>query len=404
MLSDIIDECRARTLRYFPERQIYHRTGGEVSYFVLSTRMQMAIVSGISLVALWCTVTMGSLLLGNNPFSFKAKTSQQVQAEYDRLLKDQEAKLRNAQLIIDQQKADFKTQTREFAVAHDTIAHFVDSTGRNTGKPITAVEYASSRVLMAPTEKDFLPRQPRRDLKKMASLDIGLDVDPEVKKLKITQNEVLAEAEMETLNRIERNRAIVNATELSVDSILKNGGFGEGGIFIPADGKDSRLENSGMASRVNSIKARVMEAEALDNAIQSMPFGIPVGTDHYRTSGYGMRKDPFNNRPAFHGGVDFGAYRLAPIVATADGVVKFVGRNGGYGRTVEIDHGHGFVTRYAHLEKTYVKKGTFVKKGAKIGGMGSTGRSTATHLHYEIFFQGHDYDPDKFLKAGRYVQ
>jgi len=117
-----------------------------------------------------------------------------------------------------------------------------------------------------------------------------------------------------------------------------------------------------------------------------------------------MRKDPFNNRPAFHGGVDFGAYRLAPIVATADGVVKFVGRNGGYGRTVEIDHGHGFVTRYAHLEKTYVKKGTFVKKGAKIGGMGSTGRSTATHLHYEIFFQGHDYDPDKFLKAGRYVQ
>jgi len=223
MLSDIIDECRARTLRYFPERQIYHRTGGEVSYFVLSTRMQMAIVSGISLVALWCTVTMGSLLLGNNPFSFKAKTSQQVQAEYDRLLKDQEAKLRNAQLIIDQQKADFKTQTREFAVAHDTIAHFVDSTGRNTGKPITAVEYASSRVLMAPTEKDFLPRQPRRDLKKMASLDIGLDVDPEVKKLKITQNEVLAEAEMETLNRIERNRAIVNATELSVDSILKNG-------------------------------------------------------------------------------------------------------------------------------------------------------------------------------------
>jgi len=117
-----------------------------------------------------------------------------------------------------------------------------------------------------------------------------------------------------------------------------------------------------------------------------------------------MRKDPFNKRPAFHAGIDFGAYRLAPIVSTADGVVKFVGRNGGYGRTVEIDHGHGFMTRYAHLEKTYVKRGARVKKGEKIGGMGSTGRSTATHLHYEIYFQGQDFDPDNFLKAGKYVQ
>ena len=71
---------------------------------------------------------------------------------------------------------------------------------------------------------------------------------------------------------------------------------------------------------------------------------------------------------------------------------------------MEIDHGHGFVTRYGHMHKLNVKRGQIVKKGDKLGGMGSTGRSTATHLHYEIHFQGRVYDPDKFLKAGRYVQ
>ena len=403
MLNDIKDECRSRILQYFPERQIYHRTGGEVHYFVLTTRIQMAIVSGLSIIALWCTLTMGSMLLGNNPFSAKLKSNQEMQAEFDRRVADAEARLQNANLVIEQQRETFSIQTREFAAATDTIAQFVDSTGRATMQPITAVEYASSRILMAPKDRDVMPRRPRKDLRKMVELELNLETDPEVQKLKITQNEILAEAETSTLERIERNRAILNTTKLSVDTILKNGGFGEGGIFVPADGKAS-ANDTPMANRVASIKARVIEAEALDNAMLSIPFGNPIGTDHYRTSAYGMRKDPMNGRPAFHGGVDFGAYRSAPIVATADGVVKFSGRNGGYGRSVEIDHGHGFVTRYAHLQKTYVKRGARVKKGDKIGGMGSTGRSTATHLHYEVFFQGHDYDPDKFLKAGNYVQ
>lgn len=404
MLNEIKDECRQRILRHFPERQIYHRTGGEVSYFVLTTRIQLIVVSTIAAVALWCVLTLGSIIMGHNPFSASVKSQNQLQAEYDRHLEDAEAKLRNAQLVIDQQREAFASQTREFAVAHDTISQFVGSSGRVNPDPITAVEYASSRILMAPTERDALPRQPRRDLTKLESFSADFDMDPDVQKLKITQNEILAEAETETLARIERSRAILNSTNLSVDTVLKNGSFGEGGIFVPLDRDAPAADHGSMTARIASIKARMAEAEALDDALLSIPFGVPVATDFYRTSGYGMRKDPFNNRPAFHGGVDFGAYRDAPIVATADGVVKFVGRNGGYGKTVEIDHGHGFVTRYAHLNKTYVKRGARVKKGEKIGGMGSTGRSTATHLHYEVFFQGHDYDPDNFLKAGSYVQ
>ena len=404
MLRDIIDECRARILHYFPERQIYHRTGGEVHYFVLKTRTQVAIVSGLTLVALWCLLTIVSIFWVNNPLRPPVKENKRMTALYERQLEDARARYENAQLIINQQRNAFESQTREFAEAQSTISQFVEGTGRAISEPISDVKYASSRVLMAPSSRDPIPRKPRVDIRKEASLNVNVDIDPSVRKLKETQNAILADAEMETLGRIERSRAILNSTAIGVDTILKSGGFGEGGLFVPIDGSEAILTDGEFGSRVGSIKARVAEAAALDAALNSVPFGNPVGTDTYRTSGYGMRKDPFNKRPAFHAGIDFGAYRLAPIVATADGVVKFVGRNGGYGRTVEIDHGHGFVTRYAHLEKTYVKRGARVKIGEKIGGMGSTGRSTATHLHYEIYFQGQDFDPDNFLKAGKYVQ
>ncbi len=404
MLTDIIDECRSHILHYFPERQIYHRTGGEVHYFVLTTRMQVLIVSGLTTVALWCIFTMVSLLWVNNPLRPPVKENKRMTALYERQLEDARIRYENAQIIINQQRDVFENQTREFAEAQSTITQFVKGTGAIASQPITSVKYASSRILMAPTSRDALPRMPRRDIRKEASLDANLGTDPNVRKLKQRQNAILAKAETETLDRIEHNRAIMNSTAISVDTILKNGGFGEGGVFVPLDGKAASLADGEFGSRVSAIKARVAEAAALDDALLSIPFGTPVAGDTYRTSSYGMRKDPFNKRPAFHAGIDYGAYRLAPIVATADGVVKFVGKNGGYGRTVEVDHGHGFVTRYAHLEKTYVKRGARVKKGEKIGGMGSTGRSTATHLHYEIFFQGQDYDPDKFLKAGKYVQ
>lgn len=404
MLRDVIDECRTRILHYFPERQIYHRTGGEVHYFVLKTRTQVLIVTGVTMVALWCLLTIVSIFWVNNPLRPPVKENKRMTALYERQLEDARARYENAQIIINQQREAFESQTREFAEAQTAITQFVEGSGLIATQPNSEVKYAASRVLMSPTSRDPIPRKPRVDIRKEASLNMNIDVDPSVRRLKETQNAILADAEMETLYRIERSRAILNSTSIGVDTILKSGGFGEGGVFVPLDGADIPSADGKFGSRTTSIKARVAEAAALEYALSSVPFGIPVGTDSYRTSNYGMRSDPFNKRPAFHSGVDFGAYRLAPIIATADGVVKFVGRNGGYGRTVEIDHGHGFVTRYAHLEKTYVKRGTHVKKGEKIGGMGSTGRSTATHLHYEIYFQGQDFDPDNFLKAGKYVQ
>ena len=121
------------------------------------------------------------------------------------------------------------------------------------------------------------------------------------------------------------------------------------------------------------------------------------------TSPYGLRVDPFTKRPAWHNGIDFGAYYKAPIAAAGPGVVTIAGRRSGYGRLVEIDHGHGFRSRYAHLNSISVKKGDTVAIGDTIGLMGSSGRSTGPHLHYEVWFNDKPYDPIDFLKAGRHV-
>jgi murein DD-endopeptidase MepM/ murein hydrolase activator NlpD len=121
------------------------------------------------------------------------------------------------------------------------------------------------------------------------------------------------------------------------------------------------------------------------------------------TSGFGYRVDPFKRTTAFHEGADLGAFYGATITSTAPGKVTYAGTKGGYGRVVEIDHGNGFKTRYGHLNSIAVKAGQAVAIGQKIGTMGSTGRSTGPHLHYEVYYRGKSYDPIKFLRAGKHV-
>jgi len=118
------------------------------------------------------------------------------------------------------------------------------------------------------------------------------------------------------------------------------------------------------------------------------------------TSGFGVRSDPFLGRPAMHTGLDFRAATGDPVRATANGKVVSSGWAGGYGRMVEIDHGNGLSTRYGHLSEIGVKVGDQIKIGQVIGAVGSTGRSTGPHLHYETRIDGDAVDPQKFLRAG----
>jgi len=143
------------------------------------------------------------------------------------------------------------------------------------------------------------------------------------------------------------------------------------------------------------------DAVASPGAI-SVPSSRPVQTATY-TSGYGVRSDPFRGAAAMHAGIDLAAPVGTPIYATADGIVQRAEWSGGYGNLVEIDHGKGLQTRFGHLSRLLVHPGERVVRGQEIGMMGSTGRSTGSHLHYEVRIDGHAVNPVPFLQSADYV-
>jgi len=139
---------------------------------------------------------------------------------------------------------------------------------------------------------------------------------------------------------------------------------------------------------------KLLEEKDLDKQIK--PSGKPIRKG-WVSSSYGTRPDPFTGKQSFHSGIDFSGKPSSIVQAVADGVVIWSGKRGGYGNLIEIDHGEGFVTRYAHLNKTSVKIGEKVNKAQAIGVMGKTGRATSEHLHFEVLKKGHKINPWPFL-------
>jgi len=220
------------------------------------------------------------------------------------------------------------------------------------------------------------------------------------------QERLVTAAETYARTRAERLRLAFRLAGLNPSSFA-NANSGLGGPLIEA--KDPRAlaaildVEEDFAARIQSAAQNLNTMRSLSQAAQTLPFGKPV-SNAVRSSGYGVRFDPFTRRPAFHAGQDFaGGYRT-PIYATGPGVVSFVGVRSGYGNTVEVDHGRGFKTRYAHLQGYSVAPGQRVGVGQRIASMGSTGRSTGVHLHYEIWDNGRVKNPTQFLRAGDYVQ
>lgn len=135
--------------------------------------------------------------------------------------------------------------------------------------------------------------------------------------------------------------------------------------------------------------------------LETLPTGLPISGNFHVSSGFGMRNDPFTGTLARHEGLDFTAPTGTAIIAAADGVVTRSGWEDTYGHIIEITHAEGFVTRYAHISKRHVAEGTNVKRGQRIADVGSTGRSTGPHLHYEIFRHGRVLNPLHVLPLGQ---
>ncbi len=180
-------------------------------------------------------------------------------------------------------------------------------------------------------------------------------------------------------------------------------GGGMGGPYEPVTSASAQPVKSGQAdpgfrAAFDSWKRR----DTLNSAIVAIPSAKPV-SDISVNSGFGVRSDPFRGGRAMHAGVDIPGPYATPIYATADGRVGRAGRYGGYGNLVELEHGRGIQTRYGHMSSIVVTPGSLVKRGQLIGLMGSTGRSTGNHLHYEVRLGGRAINPMPFLQTSDYL-
>jgi hypothetical protein len=206
--------------------------------------------------------------------------------------------------------------------------------------------------------------------------------------------------QLEALGERVSGLAGVNSAELKVPS--GRGGALVSGRALSMDELQATLADLDHLTNQNTDLLTVMESRLFDQKIRNMmvPTQQPVPAGHVGSS-FGWRIDPFTGRSALHTGLDFQAEPGTPILAAAGGVVVAQEAHPAYGNMVEVDHGNDLVTRYAHASKVWVKLGDLVKRGQKIADVGTTGRSTGPHLHFEVMVQGVPQDPQKFLAAGR---
>lgn len=206
---------------------------------------------------------------------------------------------------------------------------------------------------------------------------------------------------MEPLDRM------LSASGLSTDALIgqvRATYSGQGGPLMPiAMSTSGDGEPDAMSLRANEVLQSLDRMNLYRIAAEQLPFSIPVRGSFRNTSGFGYRRDPINGGRRLHAGIDFAGARGTDIVAGGDGTVIFAGRQSGYGLMVEIDHGFGLTTRYAHLTRMHVREGERVSRGEHIGDMGCTGRCTGTHLHYEVRRNGDPVNPMTFITAGRDV-
>ncbi|TDQ82522.1 peptidase M23-like protein [Dongia mobilis] len=248
----------------------------------------------------------------------------------------------------------------------------------------------------------------QRNALQLGRADLARTVDDLRAKVAAVQEQqanFVASVTERTRNSLEDMEKTVAMTGLSVDALLaaaEDASINKGGPFLPApENAEDETEQKLLAS-VATLDDEVARWEKLQVVLRSVPLAAPV--DHYYvSSGFGSRVDPFNGKRARHEGLDLVGSLRSDVLATAPGTVVTAGWKGSYGRMVEIDHGMGIVTVYAHLDSISVKVGDVVGYRQVVGKLGSTGRSSGPHVHYEVRYNEKPLDPMGFLKAGRYV-
>ena len=456
MSNGLIGKFASFFRNVFPERQIFLRTNGEVSYLSLGLGVQLFL--SLTVVAFFAWVAFASLNL-----IFK----DQIIESKDQNLAKMHAHIRDLNLEMDRLQDRFVSQTEGLEINHQSLSDLVswqntitdrlenirsamgpDYSGGSavqhksgikapipgskpedmigTGGPETVENDATDSLKKKDSELEqdqgllnkgaFLVHRFFTETLNIERVDASAKFARAVNRLegrlvalKYSQNDLLEYLESSTRNHTIELENIINLTGLQVINVMERVEpttvAHVGGPYIPLDESIKEVEADGSLKKSERLSRLVRDMgrmSHLQDAVSSLPLVTPV--ENYRfTDRFGPRRDPFSKKVAFHSGLDLASKPKTPVMSPLDGIVVFAGYNGAYGRMVEIDHGNGFTTRYGHLRKILVKKGDKISFRQQIGLMGSSGRSTGTHLHYEVWFDGKVRDPQPFLNAGRYV-
>jgi murein DD-endopeptidase MepM/ murein hydrolase activator NlpD len=362
--------------RWFPTRYLYLRDGDAVKAWALTPARQMLAALGAVLIGGWFLLASGGFALDLVSQSDADRKVARGRAEAERLNADLQARLDSAVIRMSSSSGSI-----------DEMAHLVERRHAALSRVMTLFHgVEGAQTALAPAA----PLDPDRSTPLQRVVAVRMD-----------QERLIARAETVAGTRAERLRLAFRLAGLNPAAYTPREP-GLGGPLIEA--RDPRAlaavldVDEAFAVRIQHAADSLTDMRLLADAAQGLPLRRP--TVARTTSGYGVRFDPFNGRPAVHQGQDFAGPLNTPIYATAPGIVSFVGVRSGYGNVVEIDHGRGFKTRFAHLNSMAVQTGQRVMLGQRIGAMGTTGRSTGVHLHYEVWMNGRPQNPARFMRAG----
>ncbi|MBW8814649.1 MAG: M23 family metallopeptidase [Caulobacterales bacterium] len=366
----------------FPERHLYVRSGGAMKAFVLSTKKQLMLAGVVAGAAVWMGVCTAAMLVNLLAASQSDREIARLKAQSERYVADRQARLDSAMARLSAASGATADVAQAMEKRHAALALLLTDMKGQPG----AAQALTPAITRALAGADAAPGQ-------------------RVERLRVGQEQLLDAADGYARSRADRLRLAFRMAGLSPSSFEDRAGA-LGGPLIEA--KDPRAlaavldVDDDFAVRVQRAARDLSDADALAAAAQDLPLAKPTHTTE-QSSGFGVRSDPFTGHAAYHTGLDFPGQYATPIYATGPGVIAYTGPRSGYGNVVEIDHGRGLKTRYAHLSSISVGVGQHVGVGQRIAAMGSTGRSTGTHLHYEVWVNGRAQNPGRFLKAGQYV-
>lgn len=351
-----------RLAGWFVDREFFMRSNGQVRFIKISAQLQRRVATvAASVVGVWLVITLGMMV---NQLSVSFERSM-LSAKQERVESAEErvAKYRES---IDEVADDLETRQK---MVEDAVEQF--------GGDLPPATEAGTGAETADK--------------------IGAAI-PEARRLANIEARQIALAEHLTrIATIRSQKAAAAIREFGLDpkTLAVEAKTGMGGPFIPFFGKKQKQVRD---PRFSKMFAALEQMNAMERALAGIPTSMPAAVG-MMSSDFGYRSDPITGAGAMHSGLDFKGPHGTPILAAADGKVSFAGWQGGYGNCIEITHANGLVTRYAHMSGFTVSLGQDVKRGVQIGRMGSTGRSTGTHLHFEVRVNGSAINPMKFLEA-----